>query len=81
MVFGPTLLDFAEHLGVGIEVLVIMFTCRAIGGAVGSVVSGIIMDKWEQYSFTILCVTYVCGIASKYCMYIIITHKYRFNVQ
>ncbi len=68
LVFGPTLLDFAEHLGVGIDVLVIMFTCRAIGGAVGSVVTGIVMDKLEQYSFTILCVIYVCCIASKYCI-------------
>ncbi len=65
LVFGPTLLDFAEHLGVGIDVLAVIFTCRAIGGAVGSVISGIIMDKLQRFSFTILCVIYVCCIASE----------------
>ncbi len=65
LVFGPTLLDFADHLGVGIDILAVMFTCRAIGGAVGSLGSGIIMDKLQNYSFSILCVIYVCCIISK----------------
>ena len=66
LVFGPTLLDLADHLGVGVDILAIMFTCRAIGGAVGSVMSGIIMDRLVRYSYTILCVIYVSCIASKH---------------
>ena len=64
--FGPTLLDLADHLSVGIDALAIMFTCRAIGAAVGSVGSGIVFDKMVEYSYTIFCVIYISCIASEY---------------
>lgn len=56
LVFGPTLLDLADHLNVGVAILAIMFTCRAVGGVIGSVASGVILDKYTTWSYTILSV-------------------------
>ena len=42
----------ARHLNVGVGVLSAMFGCRALGAGVGSVGTGVAMDKLTQYSYT-----------------------------
>ena len=65
IVFGPTLLDIASHLSVGVGVLAVMFTCRAFGSGVGCVTSGVIIDKYASWSYTTLtAITSFC-IASR----------------
>lgn len=66
--FGPTLLDISSHLSVGVGVLAVMFTCRAIGSGVGSVSSGVIMDKYAGSSYMILSVITFSCITSRYCL-------------
>ena len=63
--FGPTLLDIASHLSVGVGVLAVMFTCRAVGSGVGSVSSGVILDKYASWSYTTLSVITSSCIASR----------------
>ena len=63
--FGPTLLDLAKHLSVGVGSLAIMFAVRAIGSAVGSVGSGVILDKMERFSYTLIAIIITGGIISK----------------
>ena len=64
IVFGPTLLDIASHLSVGVGVLAVMFTCRAIGSGIGSVSTGVIFDKFPSWSYTTLSVITSSCIAS-----------------
>ena len=66
MVFGPTLLDLANHLSVGVGSLAIMFAVRALGGAAGSVGSGVILDKAKRHSYTFMCFVIFTGIASEW---------------
>lgn len=66
LVFGPTLLDLADHLAVGVGVLAVMFTCRALGSAVGSVASGVVLDKYTAWSYTILSVIIFSCMASEF---------------
>ena len=61
ILFGSTLLDIASHLSVGVGVLAVMFTCRAIGSGIGSVSTGVIFDKFPSWSYTTLSViTFAC---------------------
>jgi hypothetical protein len=65
-VFGPTLLDIADHLSVDVGVLSAMFACRAVGGVIGSVASGVIIDKYYSLSYTILSIIIISCIASEF---------------
>ena len=65
LVFGPTLLDIADHLSVDVGVLSVMFTCRAVGGVIGSVASGVIIDKYYSGSYTILSIIITSCMASE----------------
>ena len=65
MIFGPTLLDLADHLGVGVGDLAAMFACRAIGAAIGSVCSGIALDKLFHSTYIILTLILLSSLASK----------------
>ena len=69
MIFGPTILDLAAKLEVSVGLLAIMFTCRAVGSAFGSISAGYTLDKLPQWSyifmsfvlFSSIASTYVCG--------------------
>ena len=63
MVFAPTLLDIAHQLNVGVGVLSVIFLVRAIGGVVGTVGSGILMDRYPRLQYALLCSVLVGGIA------------------
>ena len=65
VVFGPTLLDIAHHLSLSVGTLALMFIPRAIGTAFGNVGSGVILDKFEKWSFSIMSLVFLAGIASK----------------
>ena len=65
LVFGPTLLDLASHLQVGVGVLSAMFGARAAGAAVGGVGSGLAMDYWVKYSYTMMSIIISSCIACK----------------
>ena len=65
LVFGPTLLDLASHLSVGISVLAAMFAVRAFGHGIGSVGTGILFDKLPRLSYTFVVGILLTGIASK----------------
>ena len=55
VVFAPTLLDIAHQLNVGVGVLSVIFLVRAIGGVVGTVASGILMDHYPRRQYALLC--------------------------
>jgi len=65
VVFGPTLLDLASHLSVGIGVLAAMLTVRAVGHAIGSVGSGILFEKLPRLTYAFVVGILLAGIASK----------------
>ena len=65
VIFGSTLLDIANHLSVGVGILALMFTCRAVGAGIGSVGSGVVMDKFVHYHFTTMIAILLASIASK----------------
>ena len=55
MVFAPTLLDIAQKLNVGVGVMSVIFLVRAIGGVVGTIGSGILMDHFPKKQYSMLC--------------------------
>ena len=63
--FGPTLLDIADRLSVDVGVLSVMFACRAVGAVIGSIASGVIIDKYYSFSYTILSIIIVSCMASE----------------
>ena len=65
MVFGPTLLDVAHKLQVGVGLLSLMFLVRAVGTVLGTVGSGVLMDHFQWMSYTLLCLILIGGMASK----------------
>lgn len=66
VVFGPTLLDVASHLSVSVGSLALMFAVRALGGAIGSMGSGFVMDRLEKFSYTVLSGILLADIASEF---------------
>ena len=66
VVFGPTLLDISEKLHVGVGILTLMFLVRAVGGVIGVVVSGLLMDWLPHFSYTLLCFIIVGEMASMF---------------
>lgn len=65
VIFGPTVLDLGQQLGISVGVLSAMLTCRAVGLALGSVGSGIILDKFHQFSYIIMSVILFSSMASE----------------
>ncbi len=65
MVFGPTLLDVASHLSVGVGSLAIMFAVRAVGGVLGTVGSGFIFDRLGRFSYTMMICILLAAIISE----------------
>ena len=63
MVFAPTLLDIAHQLDVGVGLLSVVFLTRAIGGVIGTVASGVLMDRFPRLQYTLLCCFLFGGIA------------------
>ena len=68
-VFGPTFLDLANHLSVGVGAVSAMFGVAAIGSIFGSGISGILLDGLEELSFLILSVTIFIAAISKFNMH------------
>ena len=66
MVFAPTLLDIAQKLNVGVGVMSVIFLVRAIGGVVGTVGSGILMDHFPKKRYSMLCCLLFGGIVGKF---------------
>ena len=55
VVFAPTLLDIAHQLDVGVGLLSVVFLVRAAGGVIGTMGSGMLMDRFPQQQYTLLC--------------------------
>ena len=55
VVFAPTLLDIAHKLNVGVGIMSVIFLVRAIGGVVGTVGSGILIDHFPKKKNALLC--------------------------
>lgn len=65
LVIGPTLLDLAHHVSVGIGTVSLMFTCRGVGAGIGGIISGVALDKFNGYSYTIISVILISFIGSE----------------
>ena len=65
MVFAPTLLDIAHQLDVGVGLLSVMFLVRAAGGVLGTMVSGVLLDKFPRRQYALLCVVLFARILGK----------------
>ena len=64
--FGPTILDMARQLDVSVGVLSAMFACRAVGAAIGSIGSGVALDRvLKNYSYTYMTLVFISSTASK----------------
>ena len=63
VVFGPTLLDIAHRLDVGVGLLSVIFLVRSIGGVIGTVGSGVLMDHFPRQQYSLLCLILAGGIA------------------
>ena len=63
VVFAPTLLDIAHQLDVGVGLLSVVLLTRAIGGVIGTVASGVLMDRFPRLQYTLLCCFLFGGIA------------------
>ena len=66
LVFAPTLLDIAHKLNVGVGVMSAIFLVRAIGGVIGTVGSGILMDHFPRKQYALLCCIIFGGIPGIY---------------
>lgn len=66
VVFAPTLLDIAHKLNVGVGILSLIFLVRAIGSVIGTVGSGILMDRFPQLQYALLCFVLFGGVAGTY---------------
>ena len=66
VVFAPTLLDIAHRLDVGIEVMSVIFLSRAIGGVVGTIGSGVLMDRFSKQQYAQMCCILIGGIVGMY---------------
>ena len=63
-IMGPTLLDLAARLRVGVTAMSSMFTVRAMGAVTGSVVSGVLLDRKREYSYAIVSASILVCIIS-----------------
>ncbi len=63
VIFGPTIMDQANNIGVGEGIVAITFGCRAIGSAIGGMTTGVFLDKLPQYSFLVLTIIYIFSTA------------------
>ena len=61
--FAPTLLDIAHQLNVGVGLMSVIFLVRAIGGVLGTVGCGVIMDRLPQLHHSLLCLA-LAGLAT-----------------
>jgi hypothetical protein len=66
LVFGPTILDIGEQLGVSVGVLSALFFCQATGSAIGSICAGMAVDKLVNYPYTIISLILVASIGSEF---------------
>ena len=64
--FAPTLLDIAHQLDVGVGVLSVVFLARATGGVIGTVGSGVVMDRFPKQQYTFLCCAILGAIVGMY---------------
>lgn len=65
VVIGPTLLDLASSLSVSIATLSLMLLVRAVGMLLGTVGSGVLLDRMHGWAYTILTLTLFSMIASE----------------
>ena len=54
VIIGPTLLDLADHVGVGIAELAAVLFGRSVGSVVGAGGSGFVCDRFHKESLWIL---------------------------
>lgn len=72
VVFGPTLLDLADHVGVGISELAAVLFCRSVGSVIGAGGSGYLCDRFHKASLWMLCIDMIgaaiCEYTSGHCL-------------
>ena len=65
--FGPTVLDVARHVDATVGVLSAMFAFRAVGAAIGSIGTGVALDRvLKNYSYSYMTLVLISTSVSKY---------------
>ena len=55
---GPTQLDMASHIRVQLNTMAPMFSVRGIGDLAASVTLGFLFDRFESWTYKLLCGTF-----------------------
>lgn len=63
-ILGPTLLDLAARVTVDVTAISSLITVRAVGAVTGSVLSGILLDKFTHYSYALTAITILISIVT-----------------
>ena len=58
---GPTLLDFAHHVSGSDNIIPVIFSVRSIGYLTGSIIGGILYDKYRNKRYVMLAASVVIG--------------------
>ena len=67
IVFGPTILDMARHVDTTVGILSAMFAFRAVGAAIGSIGTGVALDRGlKNYSYSYMTLVLISTTVSKY---------------
>ena len=74
--FAPTLLDLAHRLNVGVGVMSAVFLVRAVGGVIGTVGSGVLMDHFPRKQYVLLSSVLLGGIAGIYELHTMVEYYY-----
>jgi len=56
---GPTLLDFAHHVSGSDNIIPVIFSVRSLGYLTGSIVGGILYDKYRNKRYAMLAASIV----------------------
>ena len=62
---GPTLLDIAHHVSGSDNSIAFVFTVRSFGHFVGSIIGGILYDKYENKRYIMLSLSVVVSSICK----------------
>lgn len=62
---GPTLLDFAHHVSGSDNSIPVIFSVRSLGFFAGSVIGGILFDKYRNKRYAMLASSVVLAALSK----------------
>ena len=71
--YGPTILDFADHLSVSVTIMAAMATVHSVGTAIGDLLSGFSFDRFANHTFWML---FAVLISDSICEWIVLgTHS------